>query len=393
LTKSAKLGIPDFVRLGSQITITMEKDGTQKNNEELIVTGKHLLEMNVHTMGDTRNFLIGVNNVASQLSLNTGLLTALESASASSHKASAILSSIEASNLASSTIARLYMGTAQTLELSKSVTTVLAYGQAAQNRFSAIVGPSVALNSIVTISEDTLIRLGGLSSRPHLYTSPEPITSPFIFSPQEIKTEEITKKLPEVQKGLPAKITEAIEMLEYFQKPDIEKGDQKITTTLNEVKRAMENILGFNAIFIQQKTTTEIAITSIPELQVRNVVGDTTPLAPSPIHQKTSLVQDLVIGPLVYRKDGCILYKQTSIKMRYQMRTLCILFMNNHKNLVDYSTIKDELVPAEKRSRTSFETITKYVSELHNLLKKHFNHEVIFNQEKDGYIFDIEQGS
>jgi len=111
------------------------------------------------------------------------------------------------------------------------------------------------------------------------------------------------------------------------------------------------------------------------------------------VSEKTALVEDLVVGSLIYRKDGSIYYKQKLLKMRYQMRTLCILFMKNHKNFVDYSTIKDELIDAKKRPSTNFKIITKYVSELHNLLREYFKREVIFNQEKDGYIFDTERDS
>jgi hypothetical protein len=105
------------------------------------------------------------------------------------------------------------------------------------------------------------------------------------------------------------------------------------------------------------------------------------------------LLNDLVVGPLIYKKDGLIYYKQTLLEMRFQLRTICILFMEKHKEFVDYTCIRDEIIPAHKRSTTSFETITKYVSELHKLLRLYFKRKVIFNQEKEGYIFDIKRES
>jgi len=105
---------------------------------------------------------------------------------------------------------------------------------------------------------------------------------------------------------------------------------------------------------------------------------------------KNGQVEKIIVGSLVYDTDGGIYFKNKHIKMRSQIQDLCILFMKNHKNFVGYSTIKDELIDAKKRPITSFKTITKYVNELHKLLKNCFKKKVIFNQEKDAYIFDIE---
>jgi len=106
--------------------------------------------------------------------------------------------------------------------------------------------------------------------------------------------------------------------------------------------------------------------------------------------KSTVPVEPIVLGHLVYDIDGKITFKGKPIKMRPQMRDLCVLFMKNHRDLVNYSTIKEELIDAKKRATTSFTTITKYADELHKLLKKYFKKEVIFNYEKEGYIFDIE---
>lgn len=106
-----------------------------------------------------------------------------------------------------------------------------------------------------------------------------------------------------------------------------------------------------------------------------------------------SLIEDLVVGPLIYKKDGSIYFKQELLKIRAQLKTLLILFMESHKKILDYSNIKDELIAANKRPTTNFATITKYVSELHKILKKYFKQKVIFNQGKEAYIFDIDRES
>lgn len=106
------------------------------------------------------------------------------------------------------------------------------------------------------------------------------------------------------------------------------------------------------------------------------------------VNNEDSQVKELVIGPLVYCLDGSICFKNKILKIRPQMKTLCIFFMKNHKKSVDYSTIKDEIIDAKKRSYTTFKTITKYVSELHNLLRKHFKKNVIIPNGDQGYIFD-----
>ncbi len=238
--------------------------------------GENLLEMKINTIGDARNFLVGVNNVASVFSANSGLLHAMESASTLASKQARLTADIiERANIPSITkgielATAHYLDGNQIVKLSESVTTVLAYGQAVQNQFSTVISNDEMFRGALTQVRDDSVTLGKPLEYIPVYTGDEAITSPFIFEPQEIKTKEVEKALPEVKKELAEKTTEAIEMLEYFQKPDAKKGNKQIITTLNEVKRAMETMLGFTAMFAQ-KTTTEIAITSIPELQVRNI--------------------------------------------------------------------------------------------------------------------------
>ena len=105
------------------------------------------------------------------------------------------------------------------------------------------------------------------------------------------------------------------------------------------------------------------------------------------------MAREITVGQLSYGKDGAIRFKNKPIEMRYQLRTLCVLFMDNHDKFLSYDNIKDETIPSSKRLAISFKTITKYVSELQVLLRQYFKKKVIFNQGKEGYIFDIDRES
>jgi hypothetical protein len=251
----------------------MEAGDAENLNKKFIATGEQLLAMNLATLGDTKNFLVGVNNIASQLSLNSELFKTIDSASlairASSESLMGAVRGVDfepiARQIGCATVVSAQVS--EMIKLSESVTTVLAYGQAVQSRFDSVLGGSVALNSIVTVVDGTLMGLGRTGSRVY---AREPLTSPFVFTPQKIETKEITKTLPEVKKDLPAKTTEAIELMEYIFDQGTKNDDQKIVTTVAELKRAVKNIQGSVSMFFQQ-TTQKIEIFAMPEVQIKNV--------------------------------------------------------------------------------------------------------------------------
>lgn len=96
---------------------------------------------------------------------------------------------------------------------------------------------------------------------------------------------------------------------------------------------------------------------------------------------------DITIGKLSAYNDGTIRYEKNILEMRNQLKDLCRLFMQYPNRLLTIDDIKDEIIKADRRTLTSFATIAKYVSELHNLLKIHFKKEVIFNQKEEGWYF------
>lgn len=96
----------------------------------------------------------------------------------------------------------------------------------------------------------------------------------------------------------------------------------------------------------------------------------------------------ITAGNLSYA-DGKITFKGKILKMRPQMKALCLFFMQNQGKAVDYSDIKEKIISAKKRSTIGNKTIVKYVGELQTLLTKCFRKKVLFNHEREGYIFEV----
>lgn len=232
--------------------------------------GENLLQMKINTISDARNFMVGVNNVASVFSENSGLLKSIESASAIAlNHGRLTVEAIDRINVPSITsglrlASEYHIKANEVVRLSESVTTVLAYGQAVQNQFDVIRGSEVFQNG-VTALRDSSIALGKISDHIPVYAGSEYITSPFVFEPKTVKTKEVEKALPEVKKELPVKTTEAIELMEYVFDPSAKNDDKIITTKVSELKRALKNMQGSVAMFIQQ-TTQKVEITSIPTI-------------------------------------------------------------------------------------------------------------------------------
>jgi hypothetical protein len=234
--------------------------------------GENLLEMKINTIGDARNFMVGVNNVASVFSENSGLLKSIESASALALNHGRLATeAIDRLNIPAMTngigLATAYhLDGRQMIELSESVTTVLAYGQAVQTKFDNIIS-SVSFKNGIASLRDASATLEQVSPCIPTYIASEAITSPFIYAPQRVKIKEVEKALPEVKKDLPIKTTEAIELMEYVYDKSTKNDDRLITIAISEVKRAVKNIMASSTMFIQQ-TTQKVEITSMPKLEL-----------------------------------------------------------------------------------------------------------------------------
>jgi len=138
----------------------------------------------------------------------------------------------------------------------------------------------------------------------------------------------------------------------------------------------------------QAKSPIPIAIIEMPELKIKKEsrIKQRPPRKDNLLLTK-ELKADIVIGKLSAYNDGTIRYGKNILEMRNQLKDLCRLFMRNQNRLLTIDDIKDEIIKADRRTLTSFATIAKYVSELHNLLKIHFGEDVIFNQKEEGWYF------
>ncbi len=97
---------------------------------------------------------------------------------------------------------------------------------------------------------------------------------------------------------------------------------------------------------------------------------------------------EIQIGKLIIHYDNSLYFGGKTIKMRNQMVNLCRLFMEKPMRLITREDVKERIVDSEKWPTTSNETIAKYVSELHKILKIHFQKQVIFNVEGEGWRFE-----
>lgn len=233
--------------------------------------GENLLEMKINNSSDVRNFMVGVNNVASVFSENSGLLKSIESASAIAMNHGRLMTeAVDRLNIPAITrnlelATEYHLKANEVVRLSESVTTILAYGQAVQNQFDTIVGSELFKNG-ATVLGNGAIALGKISDHIPVYAGSEYITSPFVFEPKTVKTKEVEKALPEVKKELPAKTTEAIELMEYVFDQSTKNDDKLITIAISEAKRAVKNIIASSTMLIQQ-TTQRVEIASMPTVR------------------------------------------------------------------------------------------------------------------------------
>ncbi|MFZ5982480.1 MAG: hypothetical protein ACOYS2_02845 [Patescibacteria group bacterium] len=102
---------------------------------------------------------------------------------------------------------------------------------------------------------------------------------------------------------------------------------------------------------------------------------------------KKTAKKEIQIKALSFNEDGSITYDGKALRMRGQLKELCRLFMKNAYVQITIDDIRDEIITADKRGTIANSTISKYVSELHEILKKSFGKRVIFSQSKEGWTF------
>lgn len=336
---------------------------------DLFVTGEHLLRMDVSNALQAKNFFVAANNYAVQLTTDKKYLSKISSFAYQSpaldteylEKTLADTQARIASSMSSITIpsglSDSIFRASHTLNMD-----MLESGLATVVGFAQAINESPLLQSLphegVFFPWDDMPKLSG--SKKNLI--------PFNEKLHDIHIDGIITAFPDVIKEIPARKAEAIEIIDLILSSDASDDNTMVTAKVGEIKKAFG--LVNKSVQYAEKQKTGLSLPS--------------PQDPSP-------TEEVVIGPLVYRADGVFIFKDKPLKMRPQMRTLCVLFMHHHRRLIDYTKIKEEIISPQKQRHTTSATITKYVNELHNLLRVHFKKEVIFNHEREGYFFDTER--
>ncbi len=96
---------------------------------------------------------------------------------------------------------------------------------------------------------------------------------------------------------------------------------------------------------------------------------------------------EISVEKLTAHADGSIRYDGKVLTLRGQIKDLCWLFMRRQNQLINADDIKEAIIDAPKRKAFSWHTISKYVYELHSVLKIQFGKRVIVNERKGGWIF------
>lgn len=171
------------------------------------------------------------------------------------------------------------------------------------------------------------------------------------------------------------------------QVPNIEtilnRQSEKIQSLHQEIIELRTEVKDLSSFREEIKTLIMNFLSSIPQVRNKNrVAGEVTDNL-----LVKNLKPEIEIKGLAAYSDGTIRYKDEVIPMRGQLNDLCRLFMSQPGRLFTSDDIKDVIVNANRREITTFATISKYVSELHNLLKQYFGRDVIFNHKKVGWRF------
>jgi hypothetical protein len=115
-----------------------------------------------------------------------------------------------------------------------------------------------------------------------------------------------------------------------------------------------------------------------------SVLSGDQPIKLTPLEPRNPEIE---LGKLISYSDGSIAYDGENLELRGQLKVLCRIFMEQVGRLVLIDDIKDSIINSDKRGITPNETVSKYVSRLHGILKKKYAKPVIFNQKKEGWIF------
>ncbi len=357
-----------------------KKEDEKIHNEPPFSTADMLADMEIRTLGDAKNFMVGVNNLASEISMGrvhtqAGPLTSLHTLG-SPHGATAIttgpiypfdsttqLSVAGADSFEAMTNSRLVIGAADVDigKLNHGITSVLAYGQSV-NDSAILFRPDNRTNMVLNDASPFATYdpyagtyrapvTTGLAQPLSLSLSQE-ITSPYIFSPKDIGINP-AEEIPEMKAELRLAKKNAQETVARLEKIEAE-GKEK--------DKEIENLRG-----------------TIEELRVEvKVIRDAKFIRP--------MQENVNVGPLSC-KDGHIYYGKNYINFLPQERDLCQLLLQASKDndsFVSSDTI-EEIVG--RKNGMTHKNMLKIVSKVRRRLREVSNSKIrIDPRNSDGFI-------
>lgn len=94
------------------------------------------------------------------------------------------------------------------------------------------------------------------------------------------------------------------------------------------------------------------------------------------------------VGKLGYGSDGLIYFNMVPVDMTAQLKDLCRMFIDRPKVLVTIDDIKDTIITANRRGKTSNTTIAKYISALRVVLQPYYKSDFLISKKKEGWRFE-----
>ncbi len=360
----------------------MKDENRKFNIEPLHTTADNLIGMEINTVGDVKNFYTGVSNLASQMVSDSAFLGGLDLAmrgnyltlqsdgsyitpvsnilgvSPDSDRYSSLTTTFRNNNdvLGSIDTLGVYSGGDSSLGLSTNLNN-LASGVASVLGYGQVMGQS----DLIIKSSMPSTRLNATEI---LWRSDEVITSPFLYTPREVKLDDFLKEIPEIKNELRVVQKEAKEDFNKLNniiekiKEDSEEKDGKIVKQSLEIKELKVHI--------------DVLKKEIEEIR------DLRYIFPEE--------KEIIIGNLKY-KNSLVFYNTKRLDLSPQLTRLCRLFMD--KSQTSDSIVLDDTIISfiSVKSLISRDNMEKLVSKLRQILKNENRHIEIERISNQGYIF------
>lgn len=165
------------------------------------------------------------------------------------------------------------------------------------------------------------------------------------------------------------------EIIKEFEKEYLELIKQFNTYGVNHNKEEIKVIHEFENSIQEKSLNVNI---------IKEIISKTKgPKEPND-YQKSKKIEKSFEG-LAYWTDGSITFNGKDLILRSQLRDLLRLFISGPNKIMTFDDIKDTIIEAYGRGKTKNSTISKYINELREELKKYTTNIVIKNEKDTGY--------